>query len=306
MIIQYRDPGTGGSGVDSTEGQRLVVPIAALGDCSDEQLPNEFALYSSRGCCSTWETDAMTTGIAKLNIADRSLRDCAYQLYQDVFDALRGQHLYRVWNYLPRINEGVGDSENYRQFCMGRSEAFHDKFGDDDGRFMPAGTCVGCQTNEMFVVALAGKVPPEHYENPNQIPAYRYPREYGPRSPSFARASAVVLGDHRYRFISGTAAVLGHKSIGIDDFDTQIRITCDNIECIAREALQSGVSQFGKNSVCQTSGKVYLRYREDYTRTKEYFENRFPKWRDNVIYLHSELCRQELLLEAEFTLVDQI
>ena len=56
---------------------------------------------------------------------------------------------------------------------------------------------------------LAGRAVPRHFENPRQVPAFEYPAQYGPRPPSFSRATAVKAGEGRWIFISGTAAVVG-------------------------------------------------------------------------------------------------
>jgi chorismate lyase/3-hydroxybenzoate synthase len=35
-------------------------------------------------------------------------------------------HLLRLWNYLDAINDGAGDEERYRQFCVGRLQGLGD------------------------------------------------------------------------------------------------------------------------------------------------------------------------------------
>ena len=34
------------------------------------------------------------------------------------------RHVWRIWNFVAGINEGQGDDERYRQFCLGRARAF--------------------------------------------------------------------------------------------------------------------------------------------------------------------------------------
>ena len=36
-------------------------------------------------------------------------------------------HLLRMWNYFDAINEGDGDVERYRQFCVGRARGLGDR-----------------------------------------------------------------------------------------------------------------------------------------------------------------------------------
>src|SRR5262245_13643491 len=44
--------------------------------------------------------------------------------YESLFRAAGDWHLIRVWNHIARLNEGEGDDERYRRFCIGRHDAF--------------------------------------------------------------------------------------------------------------------------------------------------------------------------------------
>ena len=57
--------------------------------------------------------------------------------------------------------------------------------------------------------------PAARVENPRQVSAWRYPRQYGRTPPSFARAMMLPAQDALA--ISGTAAVVGHASAHHDD-----------------------------------------------------------------------------------------
>ena len=117
------------------------------------------------------------------------------------------QHLLRMWNYFDAINSGDGDEERYRQFVVGRARgldgAAHEPY--------PAATAIGRQqtTHRLQVYWLAAREPGRPIENPRQVSAYRYPREHGPVSPGFARATLAADGT---LLISGTASIVGHES----------------------------------------------------------------------------------------------
>ncbi|MBK7904489.1 MAG: hypothetical protein IPJ97_17360 [Proteobacteria bacterium] len=34
------------------------------------------------------------------------------------------RHVWRIWNFITDINEGEGDEERYKHFCLGRARAF--------------------------------------------------------------------------------------------------------------------------------------------------------------------------------------
>ena len=123
-----------------------------------------------------------------------SLQHATEQLYARLLDKVFSSgypHLVRIWNYFPEINRIDNTLERYRQFCIGRFDAFarHD-LGETQ---FPSACALGNQGGDLVIYALASKVKPWHFENPRQASAYHYPSEYGPRSPSFARASLLTL-----------------------------------------------------------------------------------------------------------------
>lgn len=202
-------------------------------------------------------------------------------------------HIVRVWNYLADINQGDGDSERYRQFCLGRHEAFmHSGHAFVQ---MPAASALGLHGVNTLIYMLASKVPPRHFENPRQISAYHYPRLHGPVGPSFARATLSGAGDFRRLYVSGTASILGHQSMHIGDFDRQLALTCENVDVLLRSVgEQLAVQDVPRMSML----KVYLRHRDHLAVANEYvrlfFGQDIP-----VIFLHADICRRELLVEID-------
>jgi len=285
----------------SNESTSIGLPLPLLGEQGVECFPLKKGLYHKRSQFHTWEDDHLLFGFAKQRVELHSDNQVAKQIYQELFSITKNHYLYRVWNYLPQINEGTGDSERYKQFCDGRSSAFRDTFGDQDHVYMPAGTCVGIPEQSFVIYFIAGKQTPDHHENPNQVPAYRYPRQYGAKSPSFARATSVLINSKQHHFISGTAAILGHESQGMNDLSHQLKITCDNLERIAEQMLNQPITA-PKNPFA-AFGKVYLRRATDFEEAKHTLTQRFPSIEPNLIYLHSDICRQELLVEIELTFI---
>ena len=76
---------------------------------------------------------------------------------------------------------------------------------------LTAGRSCG-NTKRPSIYFLAGAHPAHILGNPRQVNAYDYPSLYGPRSPSFARASLYRSDSATQLFISGTASVVGHQS----------------------------------------------------------------------------------------------
>jgi len=197
----------------------------------------------------------------------------------------------RFWNYVPHINVGAGDQENYKTFCAGRLAAFRD-FELDEAEF-PAASAVGHYRDGITVYALTSAHTPRHHANPRQVDAFRYPRQYGASSPSFARATTLTIENaatpQRLCFISGTASILGHSSVHHNDLRLQLYTTNDNILYLLKE---TGF----KRSQIQTL-RVYVRQAQDHLECKRIIEELYPN--TPAIYIHADICRSELLVELE-------
>lgn len=280
------------------------LPLPPLGDKRIEALPLENGAYQLHGQFHTWTDRQLILGYATVPFPEGRLLEATRDLYDELFQLTRQQYLFRIWNYIPEINAGEGDDERYRQFCVGRSESFHKTFGAHETAYMPAGTCVGIDGQELVVIFVAADSKPDHHENPQQTPAYRYPRQYGPKSPSFARATTGTINGAHHRYISGTAAVLGHESQAIGNLAKQIEITADNLERIAAQTLAGTPHQTSQQKLL--SGKVYLRDPNDYAAAKALLDQRFPNLAQELIYLRSDICRQDLLVEIELAFVDPL
>jgi|CZKI01.1.fsa_nt_gi chorismate lyase/3-hydroxybenzoate synthase len=250
------------------------------------------ALFQAEG----WLLGAATVPLAL------GLEDAARRLYRNIFKAAREWHLARIWNYVPAINEPGHESlENYRVFCRGRSLAFEKFYGDGFRARLPSSSAVGTKSAALTVAFAACRVRPRHVENPLQIPAYDYPGEYGPRAPCFARATVVPEADRATVFISGTAAIRGHLTVFPNATRKQLDCTLENLRGISVACgLGPGLDR-GGNSMRHF--KVYLRRAADQPLVAATLEKRFLSKMDRVSYFRADLCRTELRVEIEASLV---
>lgn len=241
------------------------------------------------------------------------LERAAYAAYEAIFrvlDRLGMRHPLRIWNVVPAINAEQFGSERYLQFNTGRQRAFQ-AFGRPVVDSVPAASALGA------VVPIAGDAPPaiplvvsflatrsasSAVENPRQVSAYRYPTQYGPSAPTFARAAA--WGGLRQPdvepalFVSGTASIVGHETVHRGDVMAQLRETLANIDAVLREAARKG---HGHLALSDLTYKVYVRDPHDVDRLAAIDEilrsqcgSPLRAW-----YLHAEICRADLLLEIE-------
>jgi len=226
------------------------------------------------------------------------------RLYERLLAVAQGRHLVRIWNYVPQINAPDRDGlENYRAFCRGRSLAFESAFGARPALHLPAASAVGGPDDQLAVIFVATDAAPRHVENPEQIPAYEYPPEHGPRSPSFSRATQVDAGGRSYVFVSGTAAIKGHVTIAPSDLAGQIACTLDNLRLISR-ACGLG-DELGAGQEWTRHFKIYLRNTGDHAYAEGALAGRLLRPDDRVTWLHSDICRAALMIEVEATLVSR-
>lgn len=223
-------------------------------------------------------------------------RGAAKKIYDDLlaYIALAGYpHIVKGWNYLADINVGEGDQERYKTFCLGRGEALDAGWEQD---YLPAGTGVGGDTGTgLRVTLLASRERPLLVENPRQVSAYRYPRQYGPQSPSFSRA-ATIGEDQRWLFISGTAAIVGHDSLHVSSIEGQVEETLRNWSSLfdAYQALGNARPTLSD----QAWYRIYLRHERDLPVARAMLEDAgLPLHR--VRFFRADICRRELLFEMD-------
>lgn len=136
-----------------------------------------------------------------------------------------------------------------------------------------------------------------HVENPRQVSAYKYPRVYGPRSPSFARATLRPSISGANLLIAGTASVVGHVSKHIGEPHQQTMEIIQNLNALIshieqRHGLTRG-QWYG-----QALFKVYIRHPEHFVAVRDILDEQLPS-HSQVLYLQGEMCRSELLVEIE-------
>ena len=241
-------------------------------------------------------------GYAVIEEGAGGVHAAAKRAYADLFAALAATpctHLLRLWNYLAHINAHADGSERYRQFNAGRQEAFLEaQRSAFEGS--PAACALGTHDGPLHVYFLASRVPPVAIENPRQVSAYRYPDAYGPRAPTFSRAALADVGGGRHAlFISGTASIVGHASLHLGDVRRQTEESLANLAAVRDAAAARLGRPFPASEMYYT---VYVRQPADLPVVREVFERAVGP--DSLaareaVYLNSDICRTELLVEIE-------
>ncbi|WP_175977094.1 endoribonuclease L-PSP [Burkholderia sp. BCC1047] len=231
----------------------------------------------------------------------------AYRALFDLLDTLGTPHPLRIWNTVPAINAVQRGIERYRQFNIGRQRAF-----DACRRALTGSVPAACALGSVMPVAgeaspaaplaihfLASRTPADSIENPRQVSAYHYPAQYGPRAPTFARAAAWA-DDHAapVLFVSGTASIVGHRTVHRGDVVAQTRETVANLAAVLEQAARQGHGPF---SLADLNYRVYVRDAGDTAALaaidRVLRDAAGPHVRP--LFVHADVCRDDLLVEIE-------
>jgi len=249
------------------------------------------------GCITI--NEAETARLAPGSGRQSPLQEATAQAYRQICAALDAEnypHLLRMWNYLPEINRDEHGSERYRQFNRARRRTWRACGRALEGN-VPAASVLGSPLlSPVVVYFLAGLTAPTFVENPRQVSAYHYPRDYGAHRPSFSRATLLRQTRGLALFISGTASIVGHRSLHVGDAAAQTREILTNIEALLAEA--NRVACGTRFQLGTLACKVYVRRPSDLPLVQAELDGALGKTA-RVVYLQADICRQDLLVEIE-------
>lgn len=243
------------------------------------------------GACS----DDLAFGVVTLDeIGKASLEDAVEDAYLSIFDFLDKTGFtapIRFWNYLTAITHDDSGLERYRRFNIGRHQAFSARLHQP---VPPAASGVGGRQGASTIYFLAAHEAARAIENPRQVSAYAYPPIYGPRSPSFSRASICTMGGAETLFISGTASIVGHETRHLGDLKGQIAETTENLRALIGAAEHGASASMGGH----WAFKIYL-HEPGFREAVDVAIDAMFGSDSQRLYLRGDMCRSELLVEIE-------
>ena len=245
-------------------------------------------------------TDEVVFGCLEIPESSGSvLEDVVRSAYEQIFAYCTQSgfaHLLRMWNYFPNINADQNGLERYKRFCLGRHQAFS-TYHKDFASILPAASAVGTAGGPFQVLFLAGKQQGKPLENPRQISAYAYPPIYGPKSPSFARATLHRTSTGCQLFVAGTASIVGHATQHQGDPAKQTLETLSNIDAVL-DRFRSECQESWRVKPFEGHLKVFVRNEEDLPTVRKVLEHH-EYGKGPILYVLGEMCRKELLVEIE-------
>ena len=227
------------------------------------------------------------------------LESLTRQVYRDLLRLAREQGypwILRVWNHFPDITGPAGRLNRYQSFCEGRRRAWRED-GPGFGQRLPAVTTTGSFAPGFAVYFLAGREAGRPLENPRQTAPADYPEHLGPHGPSFCRGVSHAAGGQAALYLSGTASITGHETRHCGDVAAQAREILHNHAAVIEQARIEGAARPERLHDLPFQ-KIYLANPDDLPKVEDAVNAMVG--RDTPRYfLHSRLCRDDLLLEME-------
>ncbi len=225
------------------------------------------------------------------------IRTATYGAYKALLKVSRDMgkpHLLRLWNFMPHITALENGDERYRLFNTGRREALLEEAYLTTYE-APAACALGTHRGAFKIAFLAATRAGTPIENPRQISAFDYPKDYGLNPPIFSRATWYAQGSEQdILFLSGTASIVGHQSRHPGDVSLQTHETLKNIQAVLQQANRlAGRACWATKNL---RGQVFVRNRADQPIIEAILKKHELV---NFTYLHADICRAELLVEIE-------
>ena len=192
-------------------------------------------------------------------------------------------------------------SKRYARFNVGRHDAFAAN-GRIIGTDTPAASALGSRGPQLTIYFLAAKQAGQLVENPRQTSAFNYPTQYGPRSPTFARAMLMRSGGERQLFVSGTSSIVGHATVHAGNAPAQAQETVANLLAVIAQAQLAGFDASSPRASLLL--KAYLRRPGDLAMARNCLTQAFGA-SVRAMYLQADVCRSDLLLEVEAAFLNE-
>ena len=229
----------------------------------------------------------------------------AFSRLTEIFDSVYFEinSIVRQWNYIENILGFDGNEQRYQEFNNVRSAVYGDSF---KVKGYPAATGIGMNqggTIIEFIAIRSDRLITSAIDNPEQVSAHLYSKkvligdEYELKTtPKFERARFIELFGKKIIFISGTAAIRGEQTVGIDNPSEQTEVTINNIQQLYSKEILDKIS-IEKMLPKYGHARIYVKDNKDFEAIKKTFRTHFGNL--PVVYIVADICRPDLLVEIE-------
>lgn len=217
-------------------------------------------------------------------------------------------NIVRQWNYIGNILEQKNGHQNYQVFNEVRHN-YYQEFRTIP--WYPSATGIGMMSEgvliDVFALRSDGNQIVIPLDNPNQIRACEYGQEVLKgqpvksgikNSPKFERAILLLHKDDPTLFISGTASIIGQVTMGKGDAGKQTQVTIENIKKLSDPMTITDLDEAGRPCNLKFRNmRVYIKYPKDFGLVRDICYSHFGEI--PAVYLLSDICRDDLLMEIE-------
>lgn len=232
-----------------------------------------------------------------------NLEQAGYDAYKKIFEMMQSGKLgnfVRAWNYIPNILSEDGGLERYRQFNIGRWNAWqdHGPKNSDGSPKRPAMTGIGSFGGPFVVEAMFSPYEVKEMENPRQTQFIHYSEKWGKKPPVSARGTLHLPPEGPEIYIAGTASLVGEEVAHEGDVIAQTFETLENIkvligtENVKNYGLDEGFTLDDVESI-----RVYIKNKEDYEKVKTALD--IVWYGKKILYVNDDICRPGFLIEIE-------
>lgn len=249
--------------------------------------------------------------------AGDSIQHSAEKAFKSALEILKQEELsisniIRQWNYvedIAHLEDPDRTTQNYQVFNDVRAK-YYDQDVFPFG--YPAATGIGMNTGGVNVgfiaVSDSSRVEIKPIRNPRQIDAHRYSGKVlmgrlsgimGEKcTPKFERGKMVVIDGNCNMYVSGTASIVGEKTLFPDDVEKQTITTIENIfQLFSPENQEELGIRFDPGHIEFSHLRIYVKHREDFQKVKTVCKSMLKS--KSFLFLESDICREDLLVEIE-------
>ena len=115
-------------------------------------------------------------------------------------------------------------------------------------------------------------------------------------TPKFERARYFRYRNKKMIFISGTASIIGEKTVGVGDAAKQTEVTIQNMQRLYSDEVLAGLPDEVANPKFGRA-RVYVKNRNDYSKIRNEVKKVYGDL--PVVYILADICRDDLLVEIE-------
>jgi len=238
--------------------------------------------------------------------------DNSFQKIKSVLDSLELNfgNIVRQWNYVGEIldmSSANGQKMQHYQIFNEVRNSYYTQYRKCPN--FPAATGIGINSTNVgidcYAIANQPNIQIIPVSNPKQEDSYQYGQDVlvgdaivHKQVPQFERAILLKSGASSRLIISGTAAIIGQKTIGIGDVVQQTKTTIDNIETlVSRTNLMNHCFNAEEYPDKYSYLRVYVKYRSDIKTVKRICTEHYGDV--PMTFVQADICRDNLLVEIE-------